>query len=160
MQIHNPGGLTADVFQVDLTFSLTAEAMDAGDLVADLQELVGVFPKVAGKAKLVSFTLCDQDDQGVALVAVFANASTSLGTEGGAPNISDANALGIVGHVPIAATDYVDVGGAKICTIRNINLWMTSAASTSAWVGIVNLTGTPTYSAAGIKGKFIFERTS
>lgn len=141
----------------DLTFSLDTSAYASGDLIADSQELTSVARAVGGTVRLESIEVLDEDDQGVVLYIGFADTSTSWGTENAAPSISDANAANMLGFVPVAATDYVDIGGAKVLTLRNIGLVMKCAsASTSLWVGIVNGTGTPTFTAGGLKAKFSF----
>lgn len=143
-----------------VTFSVDTNAYASGDLIADTQEIDGAVVGVGGVAVLDSITLIDEADQGVALYLVFLNASTSMGTENSAPNISDANATAkILGHVAIAATDYVDVGGAKVATKSNLGLVLQAAAtSDSLYVAIVNSTGTPTYAADDLTALFGLRR--
>lgn len=138
-----------------LTFSLDTSAYASGDVVATTQELTGVFDEVGGTALLKGFTLVDQDDQKVALHIVFMSANNDLGAENGAPDLTDAEALDVLGVVSIAAADYVDLGGVAVVTKTDINLPLhAAAASTSLFVAILNQTGTPTYTAAGLKANF------
>lgn len=149
-----------DVDVVNLTLSLDTSAYASGDLVADTQEIVGAASVAGGHVILDSIVIIDEDDQGVALNFVFSQVVTSFGTENSAPNISDANALFVCGHVAFATTDYVDIGTSKIGTKANINLPMELASgATSLFVAVVNGTGTPTFTATGLKIKFGFRRT-
>lgn len=152
---------TADVVK-SVTFSVDTSAYASGDLIADTQEIDGVGFGWKHTVVLDSITLIDESDQKVALSFVFLNASTSLGTENSAPNISDANATAaVLGQITFAATDYVDLGGVAVATKANLGLVLqTGAATDSLYVAIVNSTGTPTYGAADdLTGKFGFRRT-
>jgi hypothetical protein len=145
---------------VELTFSTDTAAYASGDLIADTQELSLVGREDGGIVTLDSLLLLDKADQKVALFLVFLNAAQTLGTENDAPGVSDANSAKIVGVVPIVAADYVDVGGAAVAQLRNIGLRLKlDAADDSLFVAIVNATGTPTYGAADLIGKFCFRRS-
>jgi hypothetical protein len=145
---------------VELTFSTDTNAYASGDLIADTQELALVGREAGNIVTLDSVLLLDKADQKVALFLVFLNAAQSIGTENGAPDVTDTNAEKVVGILPIVATDYVDVGGAAVASVRNTGLRLKLAdAATSLWVAIVNATGTPTYGAADLIGKFCFRRS-
>ena len=127
-------------------------AYASGDLIADAVEVTLVADAIGGGVNLDQVTLYDKSDNtAFAGWLVFADAATSFGTINAAPNISDANA--IANHLKplaFAAADWVDVGGIKVLTLRNVNLKLHCAAATrSLWVGIVNSSGTPTEAAAG-----------
>jgi len=115
-----------------------------------------------GVALLKSLYIVDFDDQGVAFDLFFQNAASSLGTVNGAPNISDANALAsIVGRVPIATTDYVDLGGVRIARPTNAvceSMMQALTSSRDLYISAVNGAGTPTFTAAGLKFFFGFEQ--
>lgn len=148
-----------DIDIINATFTLDTSIYASGDLLADPVELVGVFRNGGGRAIIDSIVLIDEDDQGAALNCVFTTASTTFGTLNSAPNISDANLRNVVGHVAFATTDYVDGGGTKIGTRSNINLLVEGASgATSLYVALVNATGTPTYTAAGVRIKVGFRR--
>lgn len=143
-----------------VSFTTDTSAYASGDLIADTQEIANAVVGHGGVVTLESVTLCDEADQKAVLWLVFLNASTSLGTENSAPNISDAN-IGdlIIGHVAVAAADYVDVGGGSVACIRNIGLKLQAASTTdSLYVGIVNSTGTPTYAADSLTARLGFSR--
>lgn len=145
------GRVSNDLIVKDVTFVVDTSAYASGDLISDVVEISGVFRSLDGVAELVSVSLLDKADQKVALFLAFQDIATSLGTINGAPNISDANLLtSFISQVPIAATDYVDYGGASVATLRNVGLpLLGGGVSTSLWCGIINSTGTPTYGAAG-----------
>lgn len=138
--------------EATVTFVVDTNVYASGDLISDLVEIANAVDAAGGSVVLDSLTLFDKADQAAAAYTlVFASASTSLGTINSAPNISDANALASkLKLVPVAAADWVDMGGVKVATIRNIGLRLHAASGqTSLWSGVVNGAGTPTFGAAG-----------
>jgi hypothetical protein len=143
-------GGDGDVYTV--TLSLDTSAYASGDLLADTQLIGAVCDQQAGDVILDSITVIDEDAQGVKFYVLLTSASTSMGTENSAPNISDANARNIIGFVPVLTTDYITVSGAKIGTVRNIGLHCKSAAgSQNLYLAVLNDTGTPTFTATGVR---------
>lgn len=123
----------------------------SADLVSDLVEVPNFFEQAGGCRMLKGVTLLDKSDNAAAVLnLVFSQTSTSLGTINSAPNISDANLLADkLKFYPIAAADFLDVGGAKVATVvRDLPL-QAAAGATSIWVGVINGAGTPTFAAAG-----------
>ena len=105
--------------------------------------------------KIESLTVIDQDDQGQVFDVWVLDANVTFGTENSAPSIPDANAVYILGKIPVAAADYVDLGGVKVASIRNIGLPIKPVdGGTSIYVAVTNGTGTPTFIAAGVKLRF------
>ena len=133
---------------IPITFAVETSALDAGDVVSTTIEIPDAVDVSGGGSLLSSLTLLDEADQGAQLDVYFLRSNVSLGTVDSAPNISDANSREIIGVVSIATTDYVDFGGGKIATIRNIGLLLTALTGTSVYVTLVT-SGTPTYGAAG-----------
>lgn len=142
---------------VDVTLSCSASILAAGEVIADLQEVAGAFRKPYAVQELQSIVLIDEDDQGTAVDLIFARASVGLGTENDTPNISDANSREIVGRVSIAAADFTDLGGTREATKVNVGLLMKAGATGSLWVGAITRSGTPTYSASGLKLRLGFK---
>lgn len=145
-------GGDSDVLPVTLTLDTSAYA--SGDLLADTQAISTTAVDQAGGAVILdSLTVIDEDAQGVKFYVMICSASTSMGTENSAPNITDANLRSnILGFVPVLTTDYITVSGAKIATVRNIGLHLKAAAGSQAlYVAVLNDTGTPTYTATGVK---------
>lgn len=142
---------------VTVTLSLDTSAYASGDLIADTQEIVNATGRPGATAILQSLVIHDEDDQGVALYVVVTSSSATAGTENSAPTITDANARSIQAIVPVATTDYLDVGGSKVACIKNIGALVKSAATDrSLYCFVVNSTGTPTYTATGVRLDFGF----
>jgi len=150
-EISTPGDLIA------ITATLDTNAYASGDLIAETQAITNAMRVVGGRGILQSLMLFDQDDQGAALTLYILGSNVTMGTENSAPSISDANALAILGLIDIATTDYKDLGGVKVASVKNIGIYCESAAdSRDLYFAIVNSTGTPTYSAGGLKLAFGF----
>lgn len=149
------GGNTS-VFGV--TFSLDTSAYTSGDVLADSQVMTSVMRKTDGTGVLQSIVLNDKDDQGLALDVVILDANVSLGTENAAVSISDANADNILAIVSVATTDWVDLVGCRVATIRNLSIPVKAVSGTSnLYVGLI-ARGAPTHTASGITGRFGFLR--
>jgi len=137
---------------VDVTLSLDTSAYASGDLLADTQVVSSALRVNDGKGILHSVTVIDEDDQGVAFDLYFLSANNTLGSENSAPSISDANARDILTKVSIATTDYYDLGGVRVAEVHGLNRVIKAASgSTSIYVAAVNGTGTPTFTASGLK---------
>jgi len=135
-----------------LTLSLDTVAYASGDVLADTQQANAFFNYTDGGGTIESITVIDEDDQGAAFDIYFFNSNVSLGTENGAPNISDANARSCVGFYSVATADYKDLGGVKIASYKNVGLAVKAVSGTDdLYIGVVNGAGTPTYTASGIK---------
>jgi hypothetical protein len=135
-----------------VTFSLNTSAYTASDLLAETQQIDGFFRVADGTGIIQSITLYDQDDQGVPMTIYFLDANVSMGTENSAPSISDANALNILGWVDVLTGDWKDIGGVRVASIRNVGLPVKAASGTDdLYIAIVNGTGTPTFTASGLK---------
>jgi hypothetical protein len=131
---------------ITVTPTLDTNAYASGDLLFDSTEVAAAVRANAYTALLQSVTIIDKADQGVAFTLLIANAATDFGTLNAAPDPDDTEAATVIGHVPIAASDYVDLGASKVACIRNIGLLLKAgAATTSLHVAGINGTGTPTY---------------
>lgn len=139
---------------IDFTLSLDTSAYASGDLLAESQSIASVMRAADKTAILQSLVLNDKDDQGAAFTLYFLNANVSMGTENSAPSISDTNADSILGWVDIATTDWKDLGGTRVASIRNIGLLLKPVSGgTNIYIAAVNGSGTPTFSASGITGR-------
>ena len=139
----------------NLTLSLDTSIYANNDLLADTQELANAVKVNDGWGTIQSLTVIDQDDQGQVFDVWVLDSNVTFGTENSAPSISDANAVYILGKIPVAAADYVDLGGVKVASIRNIGLPIKPVdGGTSIYVAVTNGTGTPTFTAAGVKLRF------
>lgn len=143
------GGRTV-VFPV--TLSLDTSIYASGDILADTQIMDGFFRKTDGTGIVQSIQIIDEDDVGAAFDIYFLTANVSLGTENAAPSITDANARSLLGPISVATSDYKDLGGVKVASIRGISLPVVAVSGTDdLYIAVVNGTGTPTYTAAGVR---------
>lgn len=145
---------------IDVTLSVDTSIYADGDLLADTQVVTSAMRTADALGVLKSVVLVDEDDQGVALDLVFMSSSATLGTENSAPTVSDANARNTLGFVSIATGDYIDLGGVRVATKRDLNLVVKPATGTSnLYVAAITRGGTPTYTASGLKLRLGFEQT-
>lgn len=137
---------------IDVTLSLnTSGAYASGDVLADTQAVTNAVRINGGQARLDSIMVIDEDDQGQAFDLVFLSANNSLGTENSAVSISDASARDILGFVSVAAEDFIDLGGVKVASLKNVGL-MVEAVSGSRIIYVAAISrGTGTYSASGVR---------
>lgn len=138
-----------------LTMSLDTNAYANNDVIAATQELTDAVKAIDGWGMIESLTVIDKDDQGQVFDVWIMDSNVAIGTENAAADITDANAAYILGRIPVAAADYVDLGGVKVASLKNVGLPIKPVSGgTSIYVAIVNGTGTPTFTAAGIVLRF------
>lgn len=139
--------------QKNLDFNLSEEDIPeipeyctAGDLIAETQQCDGFFRKTDGTGVIQSIVVVDEADQKAVLDIYFLSSNVSMGSENSAPSISDADANHVLGCVSVAATDYKDLGGVSVATIKNIGLPVKAVSGTDdIYVAVVNGTGAPDY---------------
>lgn len=145
---------------VTVTPTCDTNAYGSGDLIFDSTAVASAVRAVGGHCVLHSVLVHDKADQGVAFTLVIANAATDFGTLNSAPDPDDTEAGTIIGWVPIATTDYIDVGASKVACVRGIGLGLKAgAATTSLYVAGINGTGTPTYGASDLVITLYFMRS-
>jgi hypothetical protein len=142
-----------DVYAADVVktvaVAVDTSAYTAGDLLFDATAVTGAVREAGGCAILQSITIVDKSDQGAAFTLVILDTMTDMGTINSAPDPDDTEAATIIGWIAVAASDYIDVGGADIACIRNIGLLCQALpGSTSLAIAGINGAGTPTYGAA------------
>ena len=134
---------------VDLTLDTSPYA--AGDLLADTQSIANLFRAVGLGGVLMSMEVIDKDDQGAGFSVIFVDANVSFGTENAPPSISDTDAQSILGRADVTTADYLDLGGVRVASIKNIGLALQPASGTrDGYLAVINGAGTPTYTASGI----------
>jgi hypothetical protein len=140
---------------LDVTLSLDISGAYAdNDVLAATQEIKHAFLRQGGRAILDTVILLDEDDNAQDVDLVFLSADNALGTENMAVSITDAHARDIIGVVSVATADYCDLVGCQVATKRDLGLHMQAgSSSTSLFIGAILRSGTPTYTAAGIKLK-------
>ncbi len=146
------GSTVGDLAITTHTLSCLAGALDQDDVLADTEVISGLFRANDKGGNLVSMTLLDGDDFGDDLIVYFLSSSASMGTEGAAVDISDANAENILGSVNVATADYTDLILSQIATKADINLRLVPASGTDdLYVAVVGgVSNTNTYTAGGI----------
>ena len=145
---------------VTVTPTCDTNAYASGDLIFDSTAVANAVRAVGGHCVLHSVTVHDKADQGAAFTLVLLNAATDMGTLNSAPDADDTEAGTIIGWVPIATTDYIDVGASKVACVRGIGLGLKAgAATTSLYVAGINGTGTPTFGASDLVITLFFMRS-
>ncbi len=149
--VTNPVIVGSPDLAVTVTPTLDTNAYASGDLLFDSTAVAAAVREAGGHCLLESVTIIDKADQGVAFTILIANAATDFGAPNSAPDPDDTEAATVIGWVPVATADYVDLGTSKVACIRNIGLLLkAAAASTSLYIAGVNGTGTPTYAASDL----------
>tara|TARA_R110000824_G_scaffold277191_1_gene465461 strand:+ start:596 stop:1150 length:555 start_codon:yes stop_codon:yes gene_type:complete len=97
-----------------------------------------------GNCILQSVTAIDTSDTGGAIYLIITDSSQDLGTVGSAVAAADAAADNSMAIVEL--NNWIDVGGAKVCSKANIGLVCNSVSATEAqnknlYYGIVNVSG-------------------
>jgi len=145
---------------VTVTPTLDTNAYASGDLLFDSTAVAAAVRANGYCAILQSVTIIDKADQKVAFTLLVADTETDFGTLNSAPDPDDTEAATVIGWVPIAVADYVDLGGAAVACIKNIGLvCKAGAATTSLYIAAINGTGTPTYAASDLVFKLGFMRS-
>lgn len=137
---------------IEVTLSLDTSAYASGDVLADTQQIDAAFSLADGRGVLHSLMVIDEDDQGAAFDVYILSGSGSMGAENAAPSISDANARTILCRIPVLTSDYADLGGVKVANLSGLNRVVSAASGTDdLYVAVVNGSGTPTFTASGVK---------
>jgi hypothetical protein len=137
-----------------VTLSLTADAMDAGDVLAATQEVPNAVKEIDLGGMLESLVVIDADDVKGEMDVFLLSANVSMGAEDAVPGITDANAVHVLGHINVPAANFEDLGGVGVATVRNIGLPIIPAAGTTSMYVAVITPGTPTHTAAGVTLRF------
>ncbi len=137
---------------------LNADAYDAGDVLFDRTLIsANVFPATGTVLFLRKAIIFDLDGQTAAAgELIFQNADVTFGTKDSAPSMSDANAPAIVARVPYASSDWLGLGGFKMCSLSPLEeaVWP-AGGLTSLWVSGMTQ-GTPTQTTGGIVLSLVF----
>jgi hypothetical protein len=141
---------------IDVVPVLDASILANNDVFMVAYEIPQVFNKGVAR-RLKSVVVLDTDDQNQAFDLIFSNATITLGTANAAITISDADAAKVVGSVRmVVATHAYDLINSTLFTQGGLDIIMQPVTS-SLWVSGVVRSGTPTYTAAGMKIKLGFE---
>lgn len=157
MPVDASGSSASSSALLELTPVLDTNAYANNDVLFIPTEITNAVRESGGRIYLHSAQLLDEDHAAAAAVAIdliFFNASASLGTINQPVTITDADARKIVGVVHVLVADYTELVNSAVATKATVGLEMAPNASTSLYVGAVLRSGTPTFTASGIKLKF------
>lgn len=111
-----------------------------GDLMAEQEYISKAAATKSGCCILQSITAIDTSDTGGAIRIIITDTAADLGTVGGAVNAADAAADNSMAIVDL--NNWVDIGGAKVCTKGNLGIVMrTTSTSKDLRFGVVNVSG-------------------
>jgi hypothetical protein len=143
---------------ISFTPTLNASILANNEVFMVDYEVQGVFNKNLPR-KLTSIVVLDGDDQNVAFDLVFSDRAITLGTANEVISITDANAANVLGVVKFVVAPHAqDFINSIVFVMTNINLIMQpNGSSDSLFVSAIVRSGTPTFTAAGMKIKLGFE---
>ena len=120
-------------------------------------EITGVSDMQGGVVKLVSAVLFDGDDQGTEVEVFLTTNSGSVGTINGALSPTDAIADDIVARLHFSSFNDLINSQNSVLTGQDQIIQLAAGATSLYAFGVVR-SGTPTYTASGMKLKLGFER--
>jgi len=140
------------LIEVDVVVNTAIHA--ANDVVCQPIELTDAVQSPFGCAVITSVVVTDYDDQGVALDVIFMRSPITVGANNATLAVSDGEVGEILGHVSVAAADYLNMANNQIATVTNCGLLVDTLADdgTSIWMA-VSTTGTPTYASGKLTCK-------
>lgn len=142
---------------IDFTPTLDTNIYADNDVLFISTVLTGVSDIQGGTVKLVSAVCFDGDDQGTEVEVFFTTSATTPGTINGALSAADTVFDDIVGRAHFVT--FADLINSQVCVLTGQDqLIKCAAGSQDLYVFGVVRSGTPTYTAAGMKFKFGFER--
>lgn len=142
---------------LDFTPTLDTSIYADNDVLFISAVLTGVSDIEGGAVKLVSGILFDGDDQGTEVEVFFTTSATTPGTINGALSAADTVFDDIVGRLHFV--NYNDLINSQNSVLTGQDQIMQCAAgSKDLYVFGVVRSGTPTYTAAGMKFKFGIEQ--
>ena len=159
----NPAPVAQTVDWIQVTATVDTSIYASGDLLFDVATITSAALISGGSAELVCVSVLDEDDQGTAIDLYITNLSTTWGTINNAVNISDAVGRGIQAYIPIAAADFKDLGGCRFAQPRvaqSVGVVCETSGSANLYVVGVCASGTPTYTAAGIRINLGFKQSA
>tara|TARA_R100001510_G_C7656916_1_gene217646 strand:+ start:12302 stop:12805 length:504 start_codon:yes stop_codon:yes gene_type:complete len=111
-----------------------------GDLMTEEEYISNAVAVTGGTCILQSITAIDTSDTGGAIRIIITDNAANLGSRGDAVNAADGAADNSMAIVDL--TNWVDIGGAKVCTKGNLGIVMKSiSTSRDLRYGVVNISG-------------------
>lgn len=150
--------ISTETAVLDITPVLDANAYADNDVLFVPIVVPGAFREAGSTRVLQSVVVLDGDDQAIDMDLVFLNATATLGTINSAVSISDADAAKIIGYVRLtAADDANDLINSYVYAKSGIGQVLKAASGqTDLYVAGIVRSGTPTFTASGMKIKLGF----
>ncbi len=101
---------------------VVAGAYADGEALGEKFTLTDAVTRVNGSGKIISITVVDRNELGIAFDVMFVNEDFTPTAQQAAINTSSTDDIKVAGLVRIASPDYTDVGAALIATKPDINL--------------------------------------
>lgn len=152
------GKVSENIDVVEFTLVADTNQYSDNDVLA-ISALTGAqLARVPGGCfEIVSATLHDADDQGTEVMLFFTTNGTTPGTINAALSAADSVFDDIQGYLHFAT--YEDLINSQVCNLKNQGLILQCAdGMTDMYVFAVVRSGTPTYSASGLKVKLGIRR--
>jgi hypothetical protein len=141
---------------IDVTLVADTSIYADNDVLAISQIVAGVSDIEGGTVRLTNAVLFDGDDQATEVELFFTTNATTPGTINGAVAAADTVLDDIVGAVSFAT--YSDLINSQVSIVATNQIMKCAAGSRDLYVFAVVRSGTPTYTASGLKLKLSFER--
>jgi len=130
---------------VSVTPTIDTSAYSDGDHLGTLHTIT-IGSGWVGLATLVSVTVLDKAKQSSAMDIIFFNASPTIASsDNAALDFTDAEAEKIIGHVSIAASDYVTLNSNTVACTGLASAISLKSATEGVLYAILKSSGTPTY---------------
>ena len=144
---------------ISLTPTLDAGAYADGDVLFVPVELPAVVLDTKGLSVLRTLIVQDMADQKQAIDLLFFQSDPGdIGAANAALAMSDSEFASFIGHIRIAAADFVS-GSANAYATKLLEMLLAAPREKkSVWVAGVVRSGTPTYGVSGLTFKFLLER--
>jgi hypothetical protein len=149
---------------VSATPTLDTNVYASGDRVGSVMTFSNAMDDSSGTGVVVSVVILDKAAQSSVLsLLLFNDLPTVASADNAAIDISDTEMEKCVGVIPIAAADYVATASNTVATIRNVNLLLNSAKSSSSLegknlYGVLRSGGSPTYAASSLVVKLCIKQ--
>jgi hypothetical protein len=128
--------------------TIATTAYTAGDQVGPMFTLANAARVSGGTGRIVGVTLMDESDIIGAYDVVFCRSNITLAADNAAFSISDADALNVIGLVPLAGA--FDIGGNRIAQAFNLSVPYDCSGGTSLYASLITRVGHTFFSVGGV----------
>lgn len=150
----SPLPASAPLQWIQVTPTLDTSIYASGDLLFDVTTITSAALATGSAVMLESCIVTDEDEQSTAIDLYITNVSTTVGTVNNAVALTDALSRGLQAYIPILAADFKDVGGATVAqpdSCKRINVVCETSGSANLYLIGICRSGTPTYTANGLR---------